>query len=94
MDCETAKVKKFVTVEEFAKEFEDAYSNWDGDEVLQGLLILRMYTARVIAGSGENIIYSAKIADLINSGITLKDVKRLAKLTWFIKEDEYLACYV
>ena len=83
-----------MTYEEFETIFEETDSDWNGDNAFQGLTIIRKYiSGTVLCGADHDIIYSANVETLIESGITEEDVKNLALLNWMI-QDEYLACFV
>jgi len=80
-------------LEKIEEIFNNADPDWDGDNAYLGLQILSKYTDKVVQGADHDIIYSEDVDILIEKNITEDDVKKLAKLNWFIY-DEYLACYV
>lgn len=67
---------------------------WTGDNAFQGLQIISKYTDKLICGASHDVIWSADIDDLIEKGITEKDVEELCRLNWMIEDGEYLACFV
>lgn len=67
---------------------------WEGDNAMQGLLILQKYTDNLIQGAGHDVIWSEDIDKLIDKGITEEDVQELRRLNWMIEEGSYLACFV
>lgn len=77
---------------------EDVHMDWDGDNAIQGLLIIAKYMDpaehTLIGGAGHDIIWSVGIEDLIKAGITEHDIKSLRRLNWMLEDSSYLACYV
>lgn len=85
-----------MTQEDLEKIFEETESKWEGDNALEGLLILRKYfdnNKNVLCGADHDIIYSVDIHEAMKNGLTKEDVIKLAKLNWMI-EDGYFACFV
>jgi len=88
-----------MTYEEFIEIFDTVDSNWDGDGVLQGALLISKYidmkTTNIIRGVSHGIIYSIDVTELIDAGITKEDVVKLCKLNWMVDSNyDCLACYV
>lgn len=72
-----------------------SFMNFLGDNVLEGLLIIRKYcpAKTVLEAAEHDVIYSVDMDDLIKAGITEEDVIRLRNLNWMIDE-HHLACFV
>jgi hypothetical protein len=70
---------------------EETVSEWEGDNVFDGLLILSKYrgSGGVIEGSGRDEIYSISVDTAIENGITEEAVKELALLDWRIQDDYF-----
>ena len=82
-------------IEEVEKIFEDAKTEWDGDNAMQGLLIITSFLPKSgIEGADHDVIYSAGVEELIDAGAKKEDFEKLAKLNWMIQDGEYLACFV
>ncbi len=82
--------------EELKEIFENTEADWQGDNALQGLIIIGKYFERnksLLCGADHDVIYSVDVDKLCENGLTLEDAELLAKLNWFI-QDEYLQCYV
>jgi len=85
-----------ITIEEFKAIFEKETPEWDGDNVLQGAIIITKYIPEgddVLTGADHDIIYSVSVEELINGGIEEGDVIALRKLNWMLT-DGYLSCFV
>lgn len=83
-----------ITREQFDEIFEQADSNWEGDNAFQGCNIIAKYTSNVIQGASHDELWSEDVEKLIEAGITIEDTKKLALLNWVISENEYLVCFV
>lgn len=84
-----------MTKDRFIEIMNEDSGNWEGDNVYDGLTIIKKYTSYgVIRGSGDDIIYSENIDILIENGITESDVKELRRLNWMVEDGSYLACFV
>lgn len=83
-----------ITRERFDEIFENTNSKWNGDNAFQGCSILAKYTDNVITGAEHDVLYSESVDKLIEAGITIEDVTKLALLNWCIEEDTYLICFV
>ena len=92
-----------MTQEKFLEIFNDEDNKikrkWDGDNALQGLLILAKYIdptkKDIICGADHDIIYGPEISDLVDGGITEEDVIKLKSLNWGLSDDNYcLTCFV
>ena len=86
-----------ITEQEFLEIFDNEDAEWDGDNALQGLNIIAKYVkddSDVLTGATHDMIYSANVEELINSGITKEDVNKLRMLNWMVEDGEYLACFV
>ena len=82
-----------ITQEEIDKIFNDLDSNWEGDNVFQGLQILSKYTKNLIQGAGRDVIFSVDVDEIIELGITKEDITKLSLLNWMIEHGS-LACFV
>ena len=82
--------------DEFDKEFDNEDAEWEGDNAFQGLKIIEKYMPgkELICGAGHDVIWSVGVDELIEAGITVEDVRALAKLNWMTEHGEYLACFV
>lgn len=85
-----------MNVEQLEAIFDDESINfdWEGDNAMQGLLIITKYLPnRGITGADHDVIYSASVEEIVDAGITEKDVRELRRLNWMV---EYggLACFV
>lgn len=85
-----------MTREKFEEIFKVTYSDWKGDNAIQGLTIIMKYIKDkdIICGADHDVIYSVDIDDLIEAGITEADATALATLNWIIYDGEYMACFV
>lgn len=90
------KVELGMKREELEKIFENEETEWDGDNVLQGLNILAKYTKNCVLGSAEHdIIYSIDVDEALENGITKEDADTLRKINWMIDDDfDCFACFV
>lgn len=85
--------------EDFEAIFENEDTNWEGDNVMQGLLIIAKYIdplkEHTMIGVGHDILYSVDVDAIIEAGITKKDAEKLRELNWMISS-EYgcLSCFV
>ena len=88
-----------MTQEELKAIFEETESKWDGDNVMQGLLIIAKYfnpkEETTMIGVGHEILYSVDVQAIIDKGLTKEDAVKLRELNWMI-EGEYdcLSCFV
>lgn len=85
-------------VYEILKDIENKYlSKWEGDNAIQGLLILAKYidpTKNTILGAAEHdIIYGSTISEAVEAGITEEDVIAMRRLNWMEEYDSF-ACFV
>lgn len=85
------------------EQLEDILKNkkakWNGDNAIQGLLIINKYfdstKKTILEGAEHDIIYSVRIEDIIEAGLTEEDANKLAELNWMTDEDnDCLACFV
>lgn len=85
-----------MTRKDFIKIFEQDSDIGEGDNALQGLLIINKYMpdSTVLCGAAHDVIWSVDIDDLIIAGISKEDTNMLRKLNWMIEGGEYLACFV
>lgn len=68
--------------------------NIEGDNALNGLLIIRKYLPKEgIEGAEHDIIYSVGVRELLDAGLIEEDAIELRRNNWMI-EDDALACYV
>ena len=78
--------------------FEDATTNWNGDNAWQGLKILEKYCENdIITYAAHEVIYSANIDFALKNGLTKIEAKELARLNWMLgsdEDDEHFACFV
>lgn len=85
-----------------AEQIEEIMSNEDIevkisgiDNALQGCNILAKYVPNnVIQGAGHDVIWCCGVAEVVNAGITIDDVKKLKELNWMIEDGDYFACFV
>jgi hypothetical protein len=73
--------------------------DWEGDNAFQGLQIIAKYIDPtkndLICGANHDVIYSVSVSEIVEAGITEKDVIKLKNLNWCVSEDEeYLECFV
>ena len=88
---------KLETTEQFEALMEGDSGKWQGDNALQGLLIMKDFLpedATLIQGAGHDVIWGPNIEELINGGITEEAVRKLRELNWMIEDSTYLACFV
>lgn len=89
---------KQMTEEEICELYhsETIESDWEGDNAMQGLVILSKYAQGedVLVGADHDIIYSLNVSKTVEAGITEEDVHALLKLNWLIRDDTYWACFV
>jgi len=84
-----------ITKEQVIEIFENTDASAKGDNSLWGCNIIAKYTTPVIQGADRGMIISEDIDKLIDAGITVEDVRKLASINWSLdEEDEYLICYV
>ncbi len=82
-------------IEEIEKIFEETASEWEGENTMQGLVIITSFLPKSgVEGADHDIIYSCYVQDLIDAGAKREDFVKLAKLNWMIQDNECLACYV
>lgn len=76
---------------------EDVKAKWEGDNALQGFMIIGKYIDfkkhTILEAAGHEIVYGPSLSDLAEAGITEEDVKELRRLNW-MSEDGSLACFV
>lgn len=85
-----------MTKDEFIKIMDGDAGRWEGDNAIQGLLIINKYLPNEGVDAAEHdIIYSSDIDVLLNAGITIQDAIKLRGLNWMI-DDEFdcMACFV
>ena len=79
------------------KIYAETESEWEGDNAFQGLQIIAKYIDPtkndIIQGADHDVIYSVDGQDLLDAGITKKDLKALFKLNWSY-EDSSFKCFV
>ena len=83
--------------EELDKIFDDIDSAWEGDNAMQGLLIIGKYfdkSKSLICAAEHDIIYSVSVSDILKAGLTEEDAQQLAKLNWSLDEYGCLSCFV
>ncbi len=88
-----------ITRERFVEIFNQNFASWEGDNALQGLLIIAKYfnykEKDCLVDAGHEIIYSVSVDDIIEAGITEEDANKLKELNWMIdSEHDSLACFV
>lgn len=85
-----------MTTEEITKILsEENYGLWEGDNVMQGIDILRKYATKhsIIEGVGHDVIYSVGIPTAAEGGITEEEVRKLRELNW-MEDMGSFACFV
>ena len=84
--------------EELEKIFDEKKAKWDGDNTFQGLLIISKYfdikNKNILGAAEHDIIYSVRIDEALQAGLTTEDAEALAKLNWMISECDCFACFV
>ena len=83
--------------EEFETIFAKDSGNWNGDNALQGLLIINKYfhDYTILQAAEHDIIYSVDVDEIIEASITREDAEKLRELNWHIDTDTgSLACFV
>jgi hypothetical protein len=84
--------------EELEKIFDEKKAKWDGDNTFQGLLIISKYfdikNKNILGAAEHDIIYSVRIDEALQAGLTTEDAEALAKLNWMISEFDCFACFV
>ena len=95
------KDKRFQVLkrEELEKIFEETKSNYVGDNVFQGLLIIGNYINNfkkdVVVAVAHDILYSVEIDELLDFGLTKKDAFILAELGWMLDDDgDCFSCFI
>jgi len=67
----------------------------EGCNALAGLNLIARYMPKAgIEGADHDIIYSVDVDELLGSGLTEQDARKLRELNWMIYDDNYLACFV
>lgn len=80
--------------EEFEEIMNGDSGDWDGDNAIQGLLIIIKYLPKSgIEGATHDEIFSCGVDELLDAGLTKEDAEELRRLNWMIDEDS-LACFV
>lgn len=78
--------------------FETTESNLrdlEGDNTLMGLNIIAKYCPKKgVEAAEHDIIYAARIKDVLNAGLTEEDATELAKLNWMIDEYDGFSSFV
>jgi len=74
-------------------------TEWEGDNALQGLLIIAKYfdikKYVILEAAEHDEIYSVDVDKLIEAGITEEDTIALRKLNWMIEKGyDCLSCFV
>lgn len=71
-------------------------SECDDCNVVLGLKIIRKYLPTMgIEGAEHDCIYSARLDEFVESGVTKEDAVKLRELNWMLDEcEEGLACFV
>ena len=86
-----------MTIAELSKIINDIDTDYSGDNIFKGLLIINKYfdveKKDIIGAVGHDIIYSVDADELLNAGLTEVDAISLAKLGWMVSE-ECLSCFV
>lgn len=86
-----------LTEQQFKDILSDDSAKWDGDNAIQGLLIIAKYfdvtKTTIVCAAEHDIIYSVGLFEIIEAGLTLEDAKALRKLNWMEQYDS-LACFV
>ena len=78
-------------IELLESESEAGYGAEDG--FVEGVEILALYGVRI--KREYTSIYFCKLSDIIDTGITEKDILELRKLGWFYyKKEDALACFI
>ena len=88
-----------MTQEELKAIFEETESDWDGDNVMQGLLIIAKYfdskKETTMISVGYKILYSVDIQAIIDKGLTKEDAVKLRGLNWMIESKfNFISCFV
>jgi len=84
-----------MTREELQEIFELEEYEWEGDNALKGLQILAKYKDIVLIGAGYEVIYSLRISEVLELGLTKEDADALRRLNWMLdSERDCLACFV
>lgn len=82
-------------IEDVEKIFEETNAEWEGENTMQGLVIITSFLPKSgVEGADHDIIYSCGVQELIDAGAKKEDFEKLAKLNWMINDGEYLACFV
>ena len=71
-------------------------TKWSGCNVFSGLKIITKYMPEIgIEAAEHDIVYSARISEIVATGITEEDTLALREMNWMIDENgEGLACFV
>jgi len=95
-DVKTDEEKlKFVVeiVEEMFNDAEDEDQDYEGDNIVQGFLILMKYfnikKVSIIDDYEFDGIYTIPIKDVLNKGITYRDIRKLIRLGWGLDDCTY-----
>lgn len=93
--------KQKVTIEKLEAILNDesSYPDWNGDNAYQGLQIIAKYfnpsVESIITGAAHDEMWSVDAQELLNRGVTKKDLLALHRLNWAYSEDnENLYCFV
>ena len=83
----------------FEEIMESDNTNWDGDNAVQGLIIIAKYLPvknnELLCGAEHDIIYSVDTKKILDAGLTEEDAIELRNLNWMIETDvDSLACFV
>ena len=84
-------------VREIFNEVKEGHIDWNGDNAIQGLLLIGKYidykTTDILTSASHDKIDSVSVEDAISAGMTEQDFRELAGLNWMI-EGDYLSCFV
>lgn len=85
--------------EKFIELVDDCNSEWEGDNIYKGLQIIAKYfdanEVKIITGVEDGILFSVRVNDIVNAGVTEEDAIKLCNLNWMIDEwNDCLSVYI
>lgn len=88
-----------MTRERLNEIFENVNAKWEGDNALQGLIILSKYIdakkKSILQAADHDIIYGPDIDKILEAGLTEEDADQLRQLNWMLDDDcDSLSCFV
>ena len=88
-----------MTRERFDEIFDQDSKSWNGDNAVQGILIIAKYfdlnKKDIIVGAGHDEIFSLNIDEIIAANITEEDAIKLRDLNWMANSEyDCLSCFV